>query len=142
MKKLLLIPVLALFLITSQLYADGIQERYAAYTPGVTSLLIERCLQPIYYSGTSPNLKLYAVVGADFDFLDPFSITMKLQPGYEIVTDLPTDFSAAATASGINFSVKKTSDQSIVYWQLFIRKANKATIPYSLNFTSLYPYNP
>lgn len=139
MKKLL-IPLLFSFLLSGQSYADGIQERYAAYTPGVNSLLIEHCLQPIYSTGTAP-IKLYAVVGADFNFTDPFSATLILQSGFEIVTGLPADFSAAATATGVTFSVKKTSDGSVVNWQLFIRKANKATIPYSLNFGSLLPYN-
>lgn len=149
MKKTILLPILALFLISTHVYADGLQVRYANYTYGINSLLIERSIERtipegfagIYATGTVPNLKLYAVVGADFNFTDPFSVSLILQPGFEIVAGLPSDYSAAATSTGIPISVKKTTDGSVCNWQLFIRKPVKATIPYSLNFGSTYPYN-
>jgi len=140
MKKNSLLLVIALFSI-SQMYADGKTERFASYTYGINGLFIENCLESISNWGKEGNYILNAVVSPDFDFTKASSISLKLQPGFEIATHLPTNFSAATTSEGVIFSVKNTSNQSVVRWKLFINKVKKATIPYSLKFGSSNPVN-
>lgn len=141
MKKLLILPVLVSFLFSMQIYADGKTERYAAYSTGVNSLLIEHSLHSISNWVKNGEVILNAVVAPDFDFSNPSSVSIKLQPGFEIVTPLPAEFSEAASPAGMNFSVKKTADQSVVNWKLFIRKIQKTTIPFNLNFGTSNPVN-
>ena len=139
MKKILF---LALALLSfSQMFADGKTERFASYTFGVNGLFIEHCLESINNWGKDGNNILNAVVAPDFDFTKASSLSIKLQPGFEIVTQIPTDFSAASTSEGVTFSVRNIKDQSVVSWKLFLHKIKKASIPYSLKFGSTNPVN-
>lgn len=140
MKKRYTLTVLAFLLVTSQLFADGFTDRYTTYSYGVDSLNVKHCIQAVYYNGTVPNLNIYAIVGSDFDFADASSVRLLLRPGFTVSTALPTNYSAAAT-TGVAFSIKKTADNSICNWILYIRKIQKATIPFALNFGAAYPYN-
>lgn len=123
------------------MYADGKTERSASYTFGVNGLFIEHCLQSISNWGKDENYILNAVVAPDFDFTKSSSLSLKLQPGFEIVTQLPTEFSSAATSEGVTFSVKNTKDQSVLNWKLFLHKVKRASLPYSLKFGSSNPVN-
>lgn len=139
MKKLFLISILALLVGISNLQAEGSEQYYASYTgAGVNRLFVTNCLQTLYFTGT---YSVYAIVASDFNIADPNSIRLTAYTGYTINIDLPTDRSAALTSSGLTFQMKKDADGSLTNVTLYIRKINKATIPYSLNFGSLYPYN-
>jgi len=139
MKKLFLISIIALLVGISNLQAEGSEQYYASYTgAGVNRLFVTNCLQTLYTSGT---YSIQAIVASDFNIADANSIRLIANTGYTINIDLPTDRSAALTATGLTFQMKKTADASLTNITLYIHKINKVTIPYSLNFGSLYPYN-
>lgn len=143
MKKLLLLSIISLFFCQSNLHAEGTQQFFSTYTYGVNRLFIQNCLQNIYYSGNpaSSTEKIYAIVAPDFDITDLNSILLIPHTGFTVTVDLPSDRSSALTSKGINFQTTKISDGSINNYTLYIHKIVKATIPYSLNFGSLKPYN-
>ncbi len=141
MRKLILLPFIALFLSIANLYAEGSTQFFASYTgAGVNRLNITNCLQAVYTTGTAPY-KVYAIVAADFDISVASNITFTAHTGYTISIDLPVDRSAALTSTGLALQTKKTADNSLKDIVLYIRKINKANIPYNLNFGSSYPYN-
>lgn len=142
MKKLILLSMSILLLNNFNLFADGTEQAWASYSgAGVKRLYIENSLQaPMnYYSGN--NYSVYAVVASDFDVTNAYNIRLEANTGFTISIDLPTDRSSAITPNGLTFQMQKTSDGSLYNVTLYIRKINTATIPYSLNFGSSYPYN-
>jgi len=139
MKKLFLISFFASLVGIFNLQAEGSEQYYSSYTgAGVNRLFVTSCLQTLYSTGT---YSVYAIVASDFNIADANSIRLTANTGYTINIDLPTDRSAALTSTGLTFQMKKTADASLTNITLYIHKINKATIPYSLNFGSLYPYN-
>jgi len=75
-----------------QMFADGKIQRFASNAFVVSGLFIENCLQSISNWGKAGNYVLNTVVACDFDFTKALGLTLKLQPGFEIGTQLPTDF--------------------------------------------------
>lgn len=143
MKKLLILSFLLLFFFQLNLKAEGNQQFFSTYTYGVNRLFIQNCLQNIYYSGnpSSSTEKIYAIVASDFNITDLNSIILIPHPGFTVTVNLPSDRSSALTSKGISFQTTKISDGSTNNFILYVNKINKATIPYSLNFGSLKPYN-
>jgi len=141
MKKLLLLVIVFLTGIINA-NAEGSQQYFASYTYGVQKLNIQNCLQTISNTGIPPaTISVYAIVASDFDVTNVSNITLTAYTGFTISVDLPADRSAALTPTGLNFQTTKTADGTTSNYTLYIHKINKATIPYSLNFGSLFPYN-
>ncbi len=141
MKKILFLFVLPFLVSNTNVSAEGTQQFFASYTgAGVNRLFIKNCLHTIYSTGIAPY-KVYAIVTSDFDISVQSNITFTAHTGYTITIDLPTDRSAALTSSGLALQTKKNDDNYLKDIVLYIRKINKATIPYSLNFGSSFPYN-
>lgn len=141
MKKLLSISLILTLLFSNSLFAatdDGQEQFYASYSYGVNRLYITNCLEAVYSTGSGP-ISITAIVSPDFDISNTNSIRLIAQTGFTISVDLPTDRSAALTSSGITFSTNKTADGSVKQFKLYIHKINKATIPYDVAFSSLYP---
>jgi hypothetical protein len=141
MKKLFLISII--FFSTLNLRAEGTQQLFATYSLGINRLFIQNSLMPIYYSRNQRTSidKIYAIVASDFDINKPGSITLIPQTGFTLTVDLPVDRTSALTSEGLKIQTTKTADGSTCDFVLYIHKINKATIPYSLNFGSAFPYN-
>lgn len=135
---------LMLLIISSNLYAEGSLQIYSANKTGIDKLNIENCLQSVFSTGSASETtfqNLYAVVAPDFNISDLKSITLSVSPGFSVSVDFPADRSAALTQSGLSFQTKKSDDNSIYNYKLFIHRIQKAKIPYVLNFGSSFSYN-
>lgn len=142
MKKLISLLFFTLIVGMGSLFADGAQLSYSSYSgSGVNRLYILNCLQAIYYTGSAGTYSVSAIVAPDFDIANAASITLSAYTGYTISINLPADRSAALTASGLSFQMTKTSDGSLQNVTLYVHKINKASIPYSLNFSTGFAYN-
>ncbi|MFV0468998.1 MAG: T9SS type A sorting domain-containing protein [Dysgonomonas sp.] len=129
--------LLMAFGVSQNCHADGYDNFGASYSYGVYRFNVKNCLQNVYVNST--KFEIHAVVASDFNYDDPQCAVFQLYAagGFEEVagSPIPTNFSV----QGQEVKVKKTSTGEIYTWKVYVRKAIKASLPFSRNFTSLLP---
>lgn len=129
-----LILLMAFGVIQNAQASEGYESYGASYSYGVYRFTVKNCLQDVYVNST--KYEIHAVVADDFDYSDPQNAVFQVYTagGFEEVS-IPTDFSV----QGQEVKVKKTATGDIYTWKVYLRKAIKASLPFSRNFTSVSP---